>query len=193
MKKTLENLAKAFIGESQARNRYTMFSKIAKKEGYEQIAAIFLETADQEREHAKQIFDKLQELKSSEGNIDKIVVESECPIEIGDTKKNLQLAILGENYEWEIMYSDFAKTAEAEGFVDIAKWFRAILVAENHHSERYQKLLKNIENNTVFEKDHEVYWACRECGYTHFATAAPEECPSCKHAKAFYQLKSEDF
>ena len=99
MKKTLENLAKAFIGESQARNRYTMFSKIAKKEGYEQIAAIFLETADQEREHAKQIFDKIQELKVSEGELTKITVESECPIEISDTKKNLQLAILGENYE----------------------------------------------------------------------------------------------
>jgi rubrerythrin len=99
MKKTLENLAKAFIGESQARNRYTLFAKIAKQEGYEQIAAIFLETADQEREHAKQIFDKIQELKSREGELAKIVVESECPIELGDTKKNLQLAILGENYE----------------------------------------------------------------------------------------------
>jgi rubrerythrin len=91
------------------------------------------------------------------------------------------------------MYSDFAKTADEEGLVDVAKWFRAVLVAENHHSERYQKLLKNIENNTVFEKDHEVYWVCRECGYMHFSVSAPEECPSCKHAKAFYQLKSEEF
>lgn len=193
MKKTLENLTKAFIGESQARNRYTMFAKIAKQEGYEQIASIFLETAEQEREHAKQIFDKIQQLKQSEGEIQKITVEAECPIEIGDTKKNLQLAILGENYEWEILYSNFAKDADEEGYPEIAKWFRAVLVAENHHSERYQKLLRNVENNAVFEKDHEVYWVCRECGYVHFATKAPEECPSCKHAKAFYQLKSEDY
>ena len=193
MKKTLENLAKAFIGESQARNRYTMFAKIAKAEGYEQIASVFLETADQEREHAKQIFDKIQILKQEETGLEKIQVEAECPIEIGDTKKNLQLAILGENYEWEIMYSDFAKTAEEEGYPDIAQWFRHVLVAENHHSERYQKLLKNLENDTVFEKDHEVYWVCRECGYVHFATSAPIECPSCKHAKAFYQLKSEEY
>ncbi len=193
MKKTLENLAKAFIGESQARNRYAMFSKIAKKEGYEQIAAIFLETAEQEKEHAKQIFDKIQELKATEGELTKINVDAECLIEIGDTKKNLQLAILGENYEWEIMYSDFAKTADEENLPEIAKWFRSILIAESHHSERYQKLLKNIENNTVFQKDHEVYWVCRECGYVHFGLVAPNECPSCKHAQAFYQLKCEEY
>ena len=193
MKKTLENLAKAFIGESQARNRYTMFAKIAKTEGYEQIAAIFLDTADQEREHAKQIFDKIQTLKTEEVGLDKIKVESDCAIDIGDTKKNLQLAILGENYEWEIMYSDFAKTADDEGYPEIAKWFRAVLVAENHHSERYQKLLKNLVDNTVFEKSTEVYWVCRECGYVHFATSAPKECPSCKHAQAFYQLKNEEY
>lgn len=191
MQKTLENLAKAFIGECQARNRYTMFAKIAKKEGYEQIAGIFLETADQEKEHAKQIFDRIQELKS--GDLTKIVVESECPIEIGDTKKNLELAIAGENYEWEIMYSDFAKTADEEGLPQVAKWFRAVLVAENHHSERYQKLLKTLNDGTVFNKDHEVYWVCRECGYVHFSDSAPEECPSCKHAKAFYQLKCEEY
>jgi len=193
MKKTLENLAKAFIGESQARNRYTMFAKIAKQEGYEQIASIFLETADQEREHAKQIFDKIQQLKSEENNLTKIDTNSECSIEIGNTRKNLQLAILGENYEWEILYSDFAKIADEENLPEIAKWFRTVLVAENHHSERYQKLLKNIENNTIFEKDHEVYWVCRECGYVHFAKTAPNECPSCKHVKAFYQLKCEEY
>ena len=191
MQKTLENLAKAFIGECQARNRYTMFAKIAKKEGYEQIAGIFLETADQEKEHAKQIFDRIQELK--QGDVTKISVEAECPIEIGDTKKNLELAIIGENYEWEVMYSEFAKTADEEGLPEVAKWFRAVLVAENHHSERYQKLLKNINNGTVFNKEQEVYWVCRECGYVHFSEAAPEECPSCKHAKAFYQLKSEEY
>jgi len=191
MQKTLENLAKAFIGECQARNRYTMFAKIAKKEGYEQIAGIFLETAEQEKEHAKQIFDRIQELK--QGDVTKISVEAECPIEIGDTKKNLELAIIGENYEWEVMYSEFAKTADEEGLPEVAKWFRAVLVAENHHSERYQKLLKNINNGTVFNKEQEVYWVCRECGYVHFSEAAPEECPSCKHAKAFYQLKSEEY
>ena len=191
MQKTLENLAKAFIGECQARNRYTMFAKIAKKEGYEQIAGIFLETAEQEKEHAKQIFDRIQELK--QGDVTKISVEAECPIEIGDTKKNLELAIIGENYEWEVMYSEFAKTADEEGLPEVAKWFRAVLVAENHHSERYQKLLENINNGTVFNKEQEVYWVCRECGYVHFSEAAPEECPSCKHAKAFYQLKSEEY
>ncbi len=193
MKKTLENLAKAFVGESQARNRYAMFAKIAKTEGYEQIASIFLETAEQEREHAKQIFNRIQILKTEEAGLTKINVEAECPIEIGDTKKNLELAIQGENYEWEIMYSEFAKTADEEGYADIAKWFRSILVAENHHSERYQKLLKNLVDGTVFEKPVEVYWVCRECGYVHFAASAPEECPSCKHARAFYQLKCEEY
>lgn len=192
MKKTLENLAKAFIGESQARNRYTMFAKVAKKEGFEQIAGIFLETAEQEKEHAKKIFDKIQELKGNE-DIQEIKVEAPCHIEIGDTKKNLQLAIMGEDYEWQVMYSDFAKTAEEEGLKDVADWFRAILVAENHHSERYQKLLHQVENGTVFKKDKEVYWTCRECGYVYYGFEAPKECPSCKHDRAFYQLKCEEY
>lgn len=191
MKKTIENLVKAFIGESQARNRYDMFAKVARKEGYEQICGIFMETAEQEKEHAKQIFKRIQELK--EDGLTDINVETGAVIEIGDTKKNLELAIAGEDYEWNTMYADFADVADEEGLPEIAKWFRAVLVAEKHHSERYQKLLKNIQENTVFNKSEEVEWVCRECGYIHKGNTPPEECPSCQHPQAYYQLKCEKY
>lgn len=191
MKKTIENLVQAFIGESQARNRYDMFAKVAKKEGYEQIYSIFKETAEQEQEHAKQIFKRIQSLK--EDDLININVECNSAVEIGDTKKNLELAIAGEEYEWNTMYANFADVADEEDLPEIAKWFRAVLVAEKHHSERYQKLLKNIQDKTVFNKNEEVEWVCRECGYVYKGNTPPEECPSCQHPQAYYQLKCEKY
>jgi len=194
MIKTIENLAKAFVGESQARNRYTMYSKVAKKEGFEQIAEIFLVTADQEREHAAQLFKEIQELKKlSNQQLTALKVEAEVPIVFGSTAENLQSAIEGENYEHTKMYPEFAETAEAEGFAKIGARLRAIAKAEEHHEERYQKLLDQVKAGTVFKKEEEVWWVCRECGYVHFGKEAPEECPSCNHAQAFYQLKCEEY
>ena len=194
MLKTIENLAKAFVGESQARNRYTMYSKVAKKEGFEQIAEIFLITADQEREHAAQLFKEIQELKKmSDQQLSALKVEAEVPTIYGTTAENLQSAIDGENYEHTQMYPEFAEIAESEGFVKIGARLRAIAKAEEHHEERYQKLLNQVKAGTVFKKEEEVWWVCRECGYVHFGKEAPEECPSCNHARAFYQLKCEEY
>jgi len=194
MSKTIENLAKAFVGESQARNRYTMYSKIAKKEGFEQIAEIFLITADNEREHAAKIFGEIQELKKlSDEDLSALKIEAEVPTVYGTTAENLKAAIAGENYEHVTMYPEFAATAEDEGYPKIAARLKAIATAEEHHEERYMKLLKQVEAGTVFKKDKEVWWVCRECGYVHFGKEALEECPSCNHARAFYQLKCEEF
>lgn len=194
MRKTIENLTKAFIGESQARNRYTFYSKIAREDGYEQIAAIFLETADQEKEHAKRLFEHINELKKrSKENLDEIKVEAVAPTILGTTAENLKAAIAGEHYENTEMYPEFAEVAEKEGLTDIAKRLRSIAMAEKHHEERYQKLLKEVEAGTVFKKDKEVWWVCRECGYMHFGTEPPEKCPSCDHAKSFYQIKCENY
>ncbi len=194
MLKTIENLAKAFVGESQARNRYTMYSKVAKKEGFEQIAEIFLITADQEREHASKLFKEIQDLnKLSDQQLSSLKVEAEVPIVYGTTAENLQSAIDGENYEHTQMYPEFAEIAESEGFVKIGARLRAIAKAEEHHEERYQKLLNQVNAGTVFKKEEEVWWVCRECGYVHFGKEAPEECPSCNHARAFYQLKCEEY
>ncbi|MCX6711999.1 MAG: rubrerythrin family protein [Candidatus Woesearchaeota archaeon] len=194
MNNTIQNLTKAFIGESQARNRYTFYSKIAKKEGYEQIAEIFLITADNEREHASQLFKLINELKKkSKEKLSEIKVEALAPTILDNTKENLKAAIAGENYENIIMYPEFANIAEQEGFKDIAKRLRAIAVAEGHHEERYIKLLKQIELGTIFKKDKEVYWICRECGYVHFGKEPPKICPSCSHEKGFYQLKCEEY
>jgi rubrerythrin len=194
MNKTIENLAKAFVGESQARNRYTMYSKIAKNEGFEQIADIFLMTADNEREHATWFFRMLNELKSKEkGNLDEIKVEAAAPTTLGTTKENLKAAIAGENFEHSKLYPEFASTAENEGFKEIALRIRAIAIAETHHEERYQKLLKEVEAGTVFKKGDRIWWVCRECGYVHFGIEPPEKCPSCSHAKSFYQVKCEDY
>jgi len=194
MLKTIENLAKAFVGESQARNRYTMYSKVAKKEGFEQIAEIFLVTADQEREHAAQLFKEIQELKKmSDQQLSALKVEAEVPTVYGTTAENLQSAIEGENYEHTQMYPEFAEIAESEGFVKIGARLRAIAKAEEHHEERYQKLLNQVKAGTVFKKEEEVWWVCRECGYVHFGKEAPEECPSCNHVRAFYQLKCEEY
>jgi rubrerythrin len=194
MKKTIECLAKAFIGESQARNRYTIYSKTARNEGFEQISEIFLLTADNEREHAKWLFTLINELKKkSKEKVDEIKIEASAPTILGTTAENLKAAIAGENYEHTIMYPEFADIAEKEGFPEIAKRIRSIAIAEKHHEERYKKILKEVEAGTVFKKDKEVWWVCRECGYVHFGKQPPEKCPSCDHAKSFYQVKCEEY
>lgn len=188
--KTLENLTKAFIGESQARNRYTFYAKIAKKEGYEQIAEIFMITAENEKQHAKRLFEHIQELKEG---ADEIKVEAEATLTYGDTLKNLKAAAKGENWEYTEMYPEFAKIAEEEGLSMIAARLRAIAKAEEHHEERYKKLIKEIEGDTIFKKEEETEWVCRECGYIHKGKNPPEKCPSCDHPKAFFQTKCENY
>jgi len=193
MNKTIQNLTKAFIGESQARNRYDFYAKIAKKEGFEQVAGIFLETAEQEKAHAKRLFEHIQELKKNNKKLDEIKVEAAAPTIYKKTIHNLKAAIDGENYEHKKMYPEFAKTAEQEGFPKIAARLRSIAVAEKHHEERFKKLLELIKTNKVFKKDKEIWWTCRECGYTHLEKEAPKICPSCDHPQAFYQVKSEEY
>jgi len=190
MSKTLENLTKAFIGESQARNRYTFYAKVARKEGYEQIGEIFLITADNEKEHAKRIFEHIIELK---GDSNELKVEAEAPIVYDNTIENLKSAIKGETHEYSEMYPQFAKVAEEEGFPKIAKRLRAIAKSEEHHKERYEKLLKQLEDGTFFKKSKEVWWVCRECGYVHFGVEPPEKCPSCDHPRSYYELKCEGY
>ncbi len=194
MKQTIENLCKAFIGESQARNRYTFYAKIAQKEGYDQIAEIFLITADNEREHAKWLLRLINELKKkSNENLDEITVEAVTPTTLGNTVENLKAAIAGEHYENTTMYPDFANIAEQEGFPEIAKRLRAISRAEEHHEERYRKLLEQVEKGTVFKKDKKVLWVCRKCGYVHEGETPPDECPSCNHKSNYFQLKCEKY
>ncbi len=193
MKETIENLAKAFIGESMARNRYSFYAKIAKKEGYEQIAEVFEVTADNEREHAKWLFRLLNELLKKSGEEVDLRVESPVPVVLGSTAENLKAAIAGENYEYTKMYPEFADVAEREGFPEIAARLRAIARAEQHHEERYKKLLEQVEAGTVFKKEKKVYWVCRKCGYVHEGEEPPEACPSCGHPKAYFQLKCEEY
>lgn len=191
MQTTPQNLAQAFVGESQARNRYTFYAKIAKEEGFEQIAEVFLLTAAQEKEHAKRLFEYLQELKGK--NQEQVEVEAAVPLAYGTTAQNLKAAIAGEHYEYTQIYPEFADTAEGEGLPEIATRLRSIAIAEEHHEERYQKLLKEVEARTVFNKKQEVWWTCRECGYVHFGQQPPAKCPSCDHAQSFYQVKCEEY
>ncbi len=194
MKKTIENLTKAFIGESQARNRYTFYSKIAEKEGYEQIAEIFTITADNEREHAKWLFRLINEIKQKEGlTTDELIVEASAPLVLGATIENIKAAIAGEHYEYSHMYPEFAETAEKEGYPEIAKRLRAIAKAELHHEERYKKLLKELTTATVFKKDTKQEWVCRKCGYVHEGNEPPEKCPSCDHEAKHFQIKCEEY
>ena len=200
MMETMENLAKAFVGESQARNRYTMYAKVAKQEGYEQIAEIFLVTADQEREHASWLFKLINELKKKAAEkgeditkYNELHVDAAVPTIYGTTIENLKAAIAGENYEYTKMYPEFADIAEKEGFKDIANRLRAIAKAESHHEERYKKLLEQLENGTYFKKSENVWWVCRECGYVYYGKFPPEKCPSCDHPKSYYQLKCEEY
>jgi rubrerythrin len=194
MKETIKNLTKAFIGESQARNRYTFYAKIARDEGYEQIAAIFLLTADQEKAHAKRLFEHINELKkSTDEDLSEIIVEATAPTTYGTTTENLKAAIGGENYEYTKMYPEFADQADSDGLSEIAIRLRSIAKAEEHHEERYKKLLAQLEAGTIFNKDKEVWWVCRECGYVHFGVNPPEKCPSCDHPRAFYEIKCEEY
>ena len=184
--KTEKNLMAAFAGESQARNRYTFYASKAKKEGLVQIAKIFEETADQEKEHAKRLFNFM---KGGE-----IEITGSFPAgPVGTTMENLKEAAAGENYEWTEMYPGFAKTAREEGFDEIADIFEAIAVAEKQHEKRYNDLRANIENGTVFKKDKPVVWRCRNCGYLHTGEEAPDKCPACAHPKAHFEVLGENW
>lgn len=184
--KTEKNLLASFAGESQARNRYTYFVSVAKKAGLEQIAAMFLETADNEKEHAKRFF------KFLEGGDVEITASYPAGV-IGDTATNLESAAAGENLEWTKLYKEAEETAREEGFEEIANQFKEIAEVEEEHEKRYRKLLKNIEEGKVFKKDTVVKWKCRNCGYIHEGKEAPEECPACAHPQAYYELLSENY
>ena len=192
MKKTIQNLAVAFVGESQARNRYSIYSKIAKKEGFEQVAAIFDETATQESEHAKWLFRMIQDLKK-DGEPTEIKIDAEVPTILATTVENLKSAIAGENHEHTEMYPEFADTADEEELPEIANRLRAIARAEMHHEERFKKLLAELENKSIFKKEDEEEWVCRKCGFAHRGTTPPEKCPSCGHPPAYFQIKCENF
>jgi len=183
---TEKNLLTAFAGESQARNRYTYFASAAKKAGYEQISAIFIETADNEKEHAERLF------KFLEGGAVEITGSFPAGI-IGDIVPNLEAAADGENYEHTTMYPEFADVAEKEGFPEIAEVFRNIAVAEKAHEERYRALIENIEQDMVFKRDTVVKWKCRNCGYIHEGAEAPEECPACAHERAYFELWGKNY
>ncbi len=187
--KTEQNLLKAFAGESQARNRYTYFASVAKKEGYEQIAAIFQETADNEKEHAEIFF---KHLKHSEGMPVEITARYPAGV-IGKTKENLLAAAEGEKEEHSILYPESAKIAQEEGFKDVAESFTEIAEVEKQHEKRYRKLILNVENKKVFKKDEPVMWKCRNCGYVHEGDEAPDECPACKHSQSYYEILAENY
>lgn len=184
--KTEKNLLKAFAGESQARNRYTFFAAKAREEGFEQIAAIFEITADQERIHAKNFF------KFLEGG--DVEITAAYPAgKVGTTAENLLAAAEGEKCEWGTLYPDFAKIAEEEGFPEVANQFKLVSVAEKAHEERYRELLNNVKNDIVFKRSEKVVWQCRKCGYTHFGEKAPVKCPACSHSQAHFELKQQNW
>jgi rubrerythrin len=185
--KTEKNLLKSFAGESQARTRYTMFSKVAQKEGYEQIAAIFLETAEQELQHAKTFFNFLESGESLE------ITASYPAGKVGKTEENLLAAAMGEKEEWSEMYPEFSEIAAEEGFKDIAMTFKIIAKVEAEHEKRYLKLLDNVKNNKVFEKNEEVEWMCRKCGYVHKGKKALSVCPSCKHPMSYFEVHATNY
>ena len=188
--KTAENLLKAFAGEAQARNRYTYYASVARKEGYVQISNIFSETADHEKEHAKRFFKFLNE--DLNGEMVEITNAS-YPVALGDTKANLLAAAQGENEEWSSMYPEFARVADEEGFPEIAEVFRRVSISEKFHEERYRKLLANIKNDKVFKKDTVVKWKCGNCGYIHEGKNAPNLCPACAHPQAHFELLTEPY
>lgn len=184
--RTEKNLLAAFAGESQARNRYGFAAKVAKKEGYEQIAAIFLETAEQERQHAKRFYRFL------EGGMVEITASYPAGV-TGTTVENLKAAAAGEHEEWADLYPEFARIAKEEGFPLVATQFQLTAKAEAQHAERYKMLLANVEKKTVFKKASPVKWVCRECGYVHEGAEAPDKCPCCDHPQAFYQVLDESY
>ena len=184
--KTEKNLLAGFAGESQARNRYTYFASAARKEGYEQIANIFTETAENEKEHAKLFF------KHLEGGDAEITATYPAGM-IKDTKSNLEAAVAGENMEWTAIYQDFAKTARDEGFAEVARCFEQIARVEKFHEARYRKLINNLTNTEVFKKKDSVKWHCINCGYVIESAEAPRECPACKHPQSYYEVLAENY
>jgi len=184
--KTEKNLLASFAGESQARNRYTYFASAARKEGFEQIANIFLETAENEKEHAKIYF------KHLEGGDVEITAAYPAGV-IGDTESNLEAAAAGENMEWKTLYANFAKIAREEGFLDVAISFEQISKVEKFHESRYRKLIANIAGNEIFKKKTTVKWHCTNCGYVHEGPEAPKECPACKHPQSYYEVLAENY
>lgn len=183
--KTEHNLMAAFAGESQARNRYTYYASVAKKEGYEQISTIFTETADNEKEHAKRFF------KFLEGN--PVEITAMYPSAYGTTEENLMAAAAGENEEWTDLYPAFAKTAQEEGFPEVAAAFTKIAEVEKQHEARYKKLLENVKNNQVFSKGSSSEWKCRNCGYHHIGESAPQVCPACVHPQSYFELNCNNY
>ena len=184
--RTEQNLLKSFAGESQARSRYTFFASVAKKEGYEQISGVFMETAEQEKEHAKRLF------KFLEGGMVEITASYPAG-KIGTTMENLAAAAAGENEEWAEMYPEFAAIAEEEGFPAIAAVFRNVATVEEQHEIRYRKLLAHVEAGDVFSRDEEIFWQCRNCGYVHKGKTAPESCPACAHPQAFFEPMKQNY
>ncbi len=184
--KTEQILINSFAGEAQARNRYTYFSKVAKKEGYEQIAAIFLATAENELEHAKLFYKHI-------GNNPNAHVDAFYPFELGTTEENLKSAISGEEEEFSVLYYNGELVAKEEGFEDISNTFRHVRVSEQHHANRYKELLENLQEETLFKKDRKQEWICRKCGYIHFGMEAPLTCPACHHPRAYFELLCEKY
>lgn len=184
---TEKNLLKSFAGESQAKNRYTFYAKVAKKEGYEQISALFMETAENEEQHAKTFF---KYLTSGEG----VEITAMYPAgKIGTTVENLKAAAAGENEEWTELYPEFARIAEEEGFADVARTYRNIAKVEKEHEERYLKLVANIEKDMVFNKEETIRWKCRKCGHVHEGTSAPNVCPTCAHPQGYFEKKEANY
>ncbi len=190
--KTLENLMKAFAGESQARNRYSMYASVASKEGYRQIEALFLETADNERIHAKTFY---KQIVAGMGADEAVIVNvnADYPVQLGNTLQNLKAAAAGENEEYTELYPAFADVADAEGFPVIATLFRNIAKVEWAHEQRYLKLADNVEKGTVFKKDQPTRWKCTKCGYIHEGMEAPKVCPACAHPQAYFELLGENY
>lgn len=188
--KTCENLMKAFAGESQARMRYNYYASVARKEGYRQIEEIFIETADNEKEHAKLFW---KQLLANGMNESVVEINAGYPVGYSDTMKNLGYAAAGENEEWTDLYPTFAEIADKEGYHEVAKTFKLIALVEKRHEDRYRKLMNNIKNHNVFKKDGEVFWKCRNCGHIVESIEAPEECPVCLHPKAHFEVWIENY
>lgn len=189
---TLENLMKAFAGESQARNRYTFYASVASKEGYRQIEAIFLETADNERSHAKQFYKLL--LQGLDGELPaQVEINAAYPVAQGSTLDNLKAAAAGENEEWTVLYPEFARIAAGEGFPEAAAAFKLVSKVEEHHEARYNKLAENVANGTVFKKKEKTAWKCRVCGHIHVGEGAPETCPTCHHPQGHFEVFVENY
>ena len=188
--KTCENLMKAFAGESQARMRYTYYASVARKEGFRQIEEIFIETAENEKEHAKLFW---KQLLANGMNESVVEINAGYPVGYSDTMKNLEYAADGENEEWTDLYPTFAKIAEEEGYPEVAKTFKLVALVEKRHEDRYRKLKENIKNHQVFKKDGKVFWKCRNCGHIVESIEAPEECPVCYHSRAHFEVWLENY